>query len=80
MTTRIPVDRNRALRMAGTLLGLAVAWSIFPLMQGFIGVATMPPIVPAYGVALAMVLALAIGLPPAWRLQRLRLVDALAGR
>jgi pilus assembly protein CpaD len=25
MTTRIPVDRNRALRMAGTLLGLAVA-------------------------------------------------------
>jgi pilus assembly protein CpaD len=25
MTTRIPVDRNRALRMAGTLVGLAVA-------------------------------------------------------
>ena len=25
MTTRIPVDRNRALRMAGALLGLAVA-------------------------------------------------------
>ena len=25
MSTRIPVDRNRALRMAGTLVGLAVA-------------------------------------------------------
>ena len=24
MTTRIPVDRNRALRMAGALVGLAV--------------------------------------------------------
>ena len=25
MTTRIPVDRNRAFRMAGALVGLAVA-------------------------------------------------------
>jgi len=30
-------------------------------------------------VAVAAALALAVGLPPAWRARRLRIVDALAG-
>jgi ABC-type antimicrobial peptide transport system permease subunit len=30
-------------------------------------------------VAVATVLALTVGLPPAWRARRLRIVDALAG-
>jgi putative ABC transport system permease protein len=78
--TALILTESMLLCLVAALLGLAVAWSIFPLMQGFIGVASMPPSVPAYGVALAVLLALATGLPPAWRLQRLRLVDALAGR
>jgi putative ABC transport system permease protein len=33
----------------------------------------------AGAVAIAAALALAVGLPPAWRARRLRIVDALAG-
>ncbi|MEI9983044.1 MAG: hypothetical protein WDN69_07425 [Aliidongia sp.] len=49
-------------------------------MQGVIGVATLPPAVLALGIVAALLLAMVTGLPPAWRLQRLKLVDALAGR
>ena len=34
----------------------------------------------AIGLAIAVLLALVSGLPPAWRAQRLTIVDALAGR
>jgi ABC-type antimicrobial peptide transport system permease subunit len=40
----------------------------------------MAPSVVAIGVAMALVLACASALPPVWRVQRLNVVDALAGR
>ncbi|MGB8842147.1 MAG: ABC transporter permease [Aliidongia sp.] len=78
--TALILSESLLLCVTAAVLGLAAASAIFPLMQGVIGVPTLPPSVPAIGVMVAVILALAIGLPPAWRLHRLRLVDARAGR
>ena len=62
-------------------LGLAAAAAIFPVTAALgIGGSALPFRVVAVGLAIAVVLALASGLPPAWRAQRLVIVDALAGR
>lgn len=62
-------------------LGLAAAAAVFPVTAA-LGIAgsALPLKVVAAGLAMAVVLALASGLPPAWRAQRLVIVDALAGR
>jgi putative ABC transport system permease protein len=61
-------------------LGLAAAAAVFPVTAalGIVG-AALPIRVVALGLAIALGLALASGLPPAWRAQRLVIVDALAG-
>ena len=61
-------------------LGLAAAAAVFPVtaMLGIAG-AALPIRVVALGLVIAVGLALASGLPPAWRAQRLVIVDALAG-
>jgi putative ABC transport system permease protein len=61
-------------------LGLAAAAAVFPVTAalGIVG-AALPIRVVALGLAIAVGLALASGLPPAWRAQRLVIVDALAG-
>jgi putative ABC transport system permease protein len=62
-------------------LGLAAAAAVFPVTAAFgIAGAALPLKVVAAGWAIAVVLALASGLPPAWRAQRLVIVEALAGR
>ena len=62
-------------------LGLAAAAAVFPVTAALgIAGASLPLKVVAAGLAMAVVLALASGLPPAWRAQRLVIVDALAGR
>jgi len=62
-------------------LGLAAAAAVFPVAAALgIGGSALPLKVVAAGLAMAVVLALASGLPPAWRAQRLVIVDALAGR
>ncbi|HEX3397043.1 MAG TPA: FtsX-like permease family protein [Steroidobacteraceae bacterium] len=62
-------------------LGLAAAAAVFPVTAALgIGGAALPLKVIAAGLAMAVVLALVSGLPPAWRAQRLVIVDALAGR
>jgi putative ABC transport system permease protein len=62
-------------------LGLAAAAAVFPVTAAFgIAGAALPLKVVAAGLAIAVVLALASGLPPAWRAQRLVIVEALAGR
>jgi putative ABC transport system permease protein len=62
-------------------LGLAAAAGVFPVVAalGF-GGSALPIKVVAAGLVMAVVLALASGLPPAWRAQRLLIVEALAGR
>jgi putative ABC transport system permease protein len=62
-------------------LGLAAAAAVFPVTAALgIAGAALPFKVVAMGLAMAVALALASGLPPAWRAQRLVIVDALAGR
>jgi putative ABC transport system permease protein len=62
-------------------LGLAAAAAVFPITAALgIGGSALPLKVVVAGLALAVILALASGLPPAWRAQRLVIVDTLAGR
>jgi putative ABC transport system permease protein len=62
-------------------LGLAAAAAVFPVTAALgIGGSALPLKVVAVGLAIAVALALASGLPPAWRAQRLVIVEALAGR
>jgi putative ABC transport system permease protein len=62
-------------------LGLAAAAAVFPVTAALgIGGSALPLKVVAVGLAIAVALALVSGLPPAWRAQRLVIVDALAGR
>jgi putative ABC transport system permease protein len=62
-------------------LGLAAAAAVFPVAAAIgIGGAVLPFKVVAMGLGIAVMLALVSGLPPAWRAQRLVIVDALAGR
>jgi putative ABC transport system permease protein len=69
------------LSLAAAALGMAAAAGTYPQLALINGARTaMPPIVIAWGIAAALVLALASGLPPAWRVKRLEVVDALAGR
>ena len=62
------------------LAGLAVAALLFPALRDTIGVVSLPRSVLIEGVIIAVLLALATGLLPAWRARRLNIVDALAGR
>jgi putative ABC transport system permease protein len=62
-------------------LGLVAAAAVFPVTAALgIAGAALPLKVAAAGLAISAILAIASGLPPAWRAQRLVIVDALAGR
>jgi putative ABC transport system permease protein len=63
-------------------LGLGVAAFVFPLVYEGMGVAPLPleRIVLVTGAALAVGFAVASAVPPLWRVRRLKIVDALAGR
>jgi putative ABC transport system permease protein len=80
LVTTLILGESLLLCLLGALMGLAVAAAVFPV-TATLGIAgTMPLKVVAAGLAIAVVLALASGLPPARRAQRLTIVDALAGR
>ena len=66
--------------LVAALLGLAIAAGIFPALKSVVGEAHLPADVVTLGLAVAVLLALATGLPPAWRTTRLNIIDALAGR
>lgn len=78
--TVLILSESLLLCLLAALLGLIVAWAMFPFIGGNIGVASMPDGVILLGLAAAIAMALVTGTPPAWRLQRMKLVDALAGR
>lgn len=61
-------------------IGLAAAAALLPRAQSLVGVASMPPVVIAAGLACALALGLIAGAAPALRASRLQVVDALAGR
>ena len=71
------------LLLIGGAVGMAAAVGMLPFLNGSTG-GRFPPLYVETGtwigaVAVAVVLALVVGLPPAWRARRLRIVDALAG-
>jgi putative ABC transport system permease protein len=74
------------LSLGAACIGLLMAATLFPALMKGLGSSVgleglhMPPIVFAWGSGIAVLLALASGLPPAWRARRLKIVDALAGR
>ncbi len=69
-----------ALCVFASLLGLLFARGAFGMMGALFGRLSLPLIVVETGVAIALILALVSGLPPAIRAKRLNIVDALAGR
>src|SRR6185437_15534466 len=69
------------LSLGAALVGLVVASRLMLWVNRLLGVrVSMPYEVLWVGLVLALVLALASTSPPAWRVRRLQLVDALAGR
>jgi len=71
------------LLLFGALLGLAGAAALLPGVNRSTG-GRFPPLFVSgatwlYGAVIAVALAFAVGLPPALRVARLRIVDALAG-
>lgn len=67
------------------LIGSAIAWILFPfgrdaLFHGgyVLGSVTMPAVTVASAAGVAVLVALLSSLPPAWRANRLKIVDALA--
>ncbi len=66
------------------LVGLAVTLGLFALVLNLFGslfgVARFPMVVLLEGIGLSILIALASGVPPAWRASRLSVVDSLAGR
>ena len=79
--TALVLVESVLLCMVAASLGLAAAAAVFPLTEALgIGGGALPASVIALGLAIALVLALVSGLPPARRVQRMTIVDALAGR
>jgi len=81
--TLLVLGEAAVLLFLGGGIGMAVSTSVLPMINGATG-GRFPPLFvsPATwlaAVALAAALALAIGLPPALRVRRLKIVDALAG-
>ena len=81
MVTALILTESVVLCLVAAVLGLAVAAAVFPVTASLgIGGGALPSGVIVIGVAIALMLALVSGLPPARRVQRLTIVDALAGR
>jgi putative ABC transport system permease protein len=79
--TALVLAESMLLCLVAALAGLAVAAAIFPVTAALgIGGGGLPLSVVVTGVLVALALALASGLPPAWQARRLPIVDALAGR
>jgi putative ABC transport system permease protein len=61
-------------------VGLALSAGAMKLVGSILGATKLPSIVVVAGLAVAVALAVVSGLPPAYRAQRLNIVDALADR
>jgi putative ABC transport system permease protein len=81
MVTALVLAESMLMCLVAALAGLAVAALIFPITAALgIRGGALPVSVVVSGVLIALALALASGLPPAWQARRLPIVDALAGR
>ena len=80
--TRLVFAESALLCVTAAAVGLGIAAALFPTMFEAMGVAPLPIETSTLvgGVALAVALAFVSAWLPAWRAQRLNVVDALAGR
>src|SRR5262249_3961283 len=79
--TTLGIVESLLLCVVAAIVGLFLASAIFPVIGTFIGgKVSLPPEVFVAGTITAIGLALATALPPAWRANRLTVVNALAGR
>ena len=80
--TALVVAESLLLCLTAAAIGLGIAAATFPMAFESMGVAPLPleTAVLFAGAGVAILLALASALPPVWRVQRLKIVDALAGR
>ena len=76
----IVVAEGLVLAVTAAALGLAASAAAFPLLQDVVGVPRLPAAVVVLGLFYAVLLALITALLPGWRVARLNIVDALAGR
>jgi putative ABC transport system permease protein len=81
MVTTLVLAESILLCVIAAFIGLGLAALIFPGIRSFVGGnVVLPASVLVTGGIAAVLLALISGLPPAWRANRLAVVDALAGR
>lgn len=84
MVLALVMAESVLLVVLGGMLGLGLAALIMPGVQaasgGMLGVTTLPPQTWLLGLALMVAIGLVVGLLPALRAMRLKIVDALAGR
>jgi putative ABC transport system permease protein len=81
MVTTLVLAESILLCVIAAFIGLGLAALIFPGIRSFVGGdVVLPASVLITGGIAAVLLALISGLPPAWRANRLAVVDALAGR
>jgi putative ABC transport system permease protein len=66
--------------LAAAVIGLLLSGVAITIIGASLGAGALPPAVIVGGLAIAVVLAIVSGLPPAVRAQRLNIVDALAAR
>jgi putative ABC transport system permease protein len=79
--TTLVLAESVLLCVIAALVGLGLAAMIFPVARFIVGgEVLLPASVLLGGVGAAVLLAVLSGLPPAWRANRLTVVDALAGR
>lgn len=62
------------------LVGLGLSAGAMKVVPPPLGPTPLLPIVVIFGLGISVILAIISGLPPAFRAQRLNIVDALAGR
>ena len=81
MVTTLVLAESLLLCVIAAFLGLGLAALLFPAIRAFVpGDVSLPLGVLGTGAVAAILLALISGGPPAWRANRLTVVDALAGR
>ena len=74
------VSESLILFVSAGAIGLALSYSVLPIIKEALQGIDLSGGMFVPGIALAVALAFAVGLPPAWRAKRLTIVDALADK
>jgi len=73
------IAESLMLCVVAAVIGLGLSYSVLPVIGQALQGVQLDPIALIPGIGAAVLLALIVGLPPAWRAMRLNIVDALSG-